>query len=262
MNKRKAIFLSASIPYRKPFAQDVQSYEIREAVVALVGVCHEFNVDLVFGGHPAITPLVHHAARSLGFDSQSESNDDENWNIAIYQSMYFADDFPTEVKAFQEQNNRLFHSISRVDYEGPNQELNEFDKQQLRQINIRKMREAMITNYSVPYIAAVFLGGMEGIIDEFQRFRRSWQNAVCFPVPWTGGATRIGWPESTQPVETEHYPSDHPRPGQLPLINQLSRKELSIFAEASGADPEHPNSSEKKYTYRTMFRRLLLHLQH
>ena len=81
MTTRKTVFLSASIPIkgRDPFYSDFEERSafyrrnIREAVLALVGVCYELDLDLVFGGHPAITPLVHRAAKSLGHDFGSIS---------------------------------------------------------------------------------------------------------------------------------------------------------------------------------------------
>ena len=74
-------FLSASIPIegRKPFDQDVQIKRIRDAVLALVTVCKDRDMELTFGGHPAISPLVHHAAESL----------DVIENICIYQSEFY-----------------------------------------------------------------------------------------------------------------------------------------------------------------------------
>ena len=66
MNHRPAIFLSASIPMPgREFFADTRRLEIREAVLAVVSVCHEFNYRLAFGGHPAISPLGHHAAETL-----------------------------------------------------------------------------------------------------------------------------------------------------------------------------------------------------
>jgi hypothetical protein len=56
----KAIFLSASIPNREPFVHYFDAIAIREAVLALVSLCVR-KTDLVFGGHPAISPLVEHA---------------------------------------------------------------------------------------------------------------------------------------------------------------------------------------------------------
>ena len=55
------VFLSASVPLPNrdaSFFQTADVVAIREAIKALVLVLLEKNGDLVFGGHPAITPLV------------------------------------------------------------------------------------------------------------------------------------------------------------------------------------------------------------
>jgi hypothetical protein len=59
---KEPIFLSASIPDRDPYVRDSDPLAIREAVLALVAVTVRER-RLVFGGHPAISPLVEHAAQ-------------------------------------------------------------------------------------------------------------------------------------------------------------------------------------------------------
>lgn len=48
------------------------------------------------------------------------------------------------------------------------------------------MRERMISDFH--FKAAVFIGGMEGILEEFYIFRRLHPNATIIPVVSTGGA--------------------------------------------------------------------------
>jgi hypothetical protein len=49
------------------------------------------------------------------------------------------------------------------------------------------MRKAMFT--SAEFEAAVFIGGMHGILDEHKLFTSYWPNAKCTPITQTGGAT-------------------------------------------------------------------------
>ena len=49
------------------------------------------------------------------------------------------------------------------------------------------MREAMLADYS--FTAGVFIGGMGGIIQEFDMFRRLQPTAAALPIVSTGGAT-------------------------------------------------------------------------
>lgn len=255
MSARFAVFLSASIPERPPFEDDVEKYNIREAVIALVGVCHELDLDLVFGGHPAITPLVHHAARSLDFDAQASRSEDARWKVTIYQSEYFEKLFPPEVREFQKRNERLFCSVPAAKLPEQQEELTDFQEKRLRQLSIRAMREEMIGHYRLPYLAGVFIGGMEGIIDEFFRFGQTWRKSPRFPISSTGGATRMGWPVAADPEFLEVSPEDHPQPPQPPLLQQIESD-----ATLSGTQREllgRDRSAPGFITYRTLFRRLL-----
>src|SRR3954467_421030 len=87
MNETNAIFLSAGIPDKNLDLWKPDILAIREAVLALVSVVIRTN-PLVFGGHPAITPLVAHAARNLGAIE----------NVFIYQSAWFEGKIPKEAR--------------------------------------------------------------------------------------------------------------------------------------------------------------------
>jgi hypothetical protein len=100
---KEPIFLSASIPDRDPYVRDADPIAIREAVLALVAVTVRER-HLVFGGHPAISPLVEHAASSLNAVD----------NVDIFQSEWFRAVIPPEARAFQNlkgigKSNGLFH---------------------------------------------------------------------------------------------------------------------------------------------------------
>ncbi|MBV8557534.1 MAG: hypothetical protein JO116_18380, partial [Planctomycetaceae bacterium] len=62
---------------------------IREAIRALVAEIVRDRL-LVFGGHPAISPLVEHAAQTLNAID----------NVRIYQSEFFRDVLPPVAKKF------------------------------------------------------------------------------------------------------------------------------------------------------------------
>ena len=165
--KRKAIFLSASIPVKpKPGSDeeprlgsdDCRPLEIREAVLALVTTVTRDRV-LVFGGHPAISPLIEHAARSMGTAG----------NVHIFQSRFFERFIPEEACRFEN-----FHWTKRQD--------NKPDSLQV-------MREEMLS--FCDYGAAFFIGGMEGIPDEHEIFRRLHPKAMTFPLASTGGAAAL-----------------------------------------------------------------------
>jgi hypothetical protein len=158
---KEAIFLSASIPdiYRAPeYAASADTVAISSAVNALLFVTLGRR-PLVWGGHPAITPMVWEACRSLDV-AYSE------W-VVLYQSEFFEDSFP--------EDNRKFGNVRFV------------PAQPDRESSLCQMRLSMFQENT--FKAAVFLGGMKGILDEFDLFVVEQRDANVFPILSTGGAT-------------------------------------------------------------------------
>ena len=157
------VFLSASIPLpnRNPvFLETVDAIAIREAIKALVFVLLERNGTMVFGGHPAITPLISMLLREAGV-----SPDD---HIRLYQSKYFMENFPPEIEAFKRT---VFVDAVAND----------------RELSLDMMRRSMILEKD--YTGAVFIGGMEGVIEEFKLFRELQPDVKLLPVASTGAAS-------------------------------------------------------------------------
>jgi hypothetical protein len=157
------IFLSASIPIRghAPYDRDVRVTAIRNAVLALVAVCKDRDMELVFGGHPAISPLMHHAAASLGVLR----------NICIYQSRFFEDRMPVEAKQFP----WLAWTEGRGD----------------QAASENAMRESMLDPRRWHYDFAFFIGGMKGVLTEARMFYKRFPRAAMIPLRETGGAARL-----------------------------------------------------------------------
>lgn len=159
-----AIFLSASVPdpRRGPeYAETADSVAIQAAVSALVYVTLGRR-PLVWGGHPAITPMIWVASADMGIDYG-------RW-VRLYQSRYFKDEFP-------EDNERFQNVIFSDEVEGD------------REKSLLAMRQRMFTENL--FSAAVFIGGMGGIVDEFELFTRHQPNAAVIPIVSTGGATLL-----------------------------------------------------------------------
>jgi sulfur relay (sulfurtransferase) DsrC/TusE family protein len=157
-----SIFLSASVPDPKrapEFAETSNSVAITSAVRALVHVTLGRRV-LVWGGHPAITPMIKVVAEEMGLEYGE-------W-VKLYQSLYFKDQFP--------QDNEKFGNVVYTE----NIE-NDRDK------SLRHMREQMFSENN--FRAAIFVGGMAGIIDEFEIFAQLQPGKDIIPVLSTGGAT-------------------------------------------------------------------------
>jgi hypothetical protein len=164
MTATEAIFLSAGVPDPKrgpEFAATADTVAITAAVSALVHVTLGRRV-LVWGGHPAITPMIWIVAQDVGVEYAA-------W-VRLYQSCYFQDEFP--------EDNDTFRNITYID-----------SVEQDREKSLLAMRERMFADNS--FSAAVFIGGMYGIVEEFELFRRLQPSAQVVPVVSTGGASRL-----------------------------------------------------------------------
>jgi hypothetical protein len=157
-----AVFLSASVPDEKRapgFAKTADVVAITSAVNAVMQVVLGRR-RLVWGGHPAITPVVRLVAESMKVDYGK-------W-VYLYQSTYFKDIFL--------EDNAHFQNVIFTDTVADN-----------REASLALMRETMFS--STKFQAAVFVGGMQGIIDEFELFVSFQPDALLVPIYSTGGAT-------------------------------------------------------------------------
>ena len=157
----EAIFLSAGVPDPKrglEYAATADTVAITAAVSALVHVTLGRRM-LIWGGQPAITPMIWVVAEHVGVNYG-------RW-VRLYQSRHFQEEFP--------EDNARFQNVTYTD-----------DVAKDREKSLLAMRKRMFSEYE--YKAAVFIGGMGGIVDEFELFRRLQPNAVVVPVVSTGGA--------------------------------------------------------------------------
>jgi hypothetical protein len=156
-----AIFLSAGVPdpNRGPqYAKTADTVAIAAAVNALVHVTLGRRI-LVWGGQPAITPMIWAVAEGLGIDYG-------RW-VKLYQSEFFRDEYP--------EDNQKFQNVTYI--KSVNQDLSS---------SLRHMREKMFADFN--FTAAVFVGGMGGIVAEFEMLRELQPRALLLPVTSTGGA--------------------------------------------------------------------------
>ena len=160
----KNIFLSASIPLPerdKEYIETADIIAIRDAVVALATVVLPHH-RIVWGGHPSITPLIYYVMNKLNLNIQD--------HVTIYQSKLFE-------KFFPEDNNK-FENVVLTD-------IVEHDRDK----SLFHMRERMLSEFN--FSAAVFIGGMDGIKDEYKMFVEKQPEAFILPIASTGAATKI-----------------------------------------------------------------------
>ncbi|MES9028075.1 hypothetical protein AAHH21_18475 [Stenotrophomonas sp. BSUC-16] len=154
------VFLSASVPLvdRGTYHETANPFLIQCAVRELViSVIRQHKI--VWGGHPAITPMIWTICDDLEIDYSDA--------VVLYQSRFFQDRFPEENQRFQ--NVILTDAV-------PNDIA----------ASLLLMREQMLSREDLA--AAVFIGGMEGVEAEYDLFTRFHPTAKVLPVASPGGA--------------------------------------------------------------------------
>lgn len=155
-----AIFLSASIPVagRGPYFETADPFLIQCAVreFAIAAVRQH---RIVWGGHPAITPMIWSICEDLGVE-YAES-------VILYQSRFFEGRYPEESQRF---DNVVYTDLVPNDMPA----------------SLKLMREQMLSRQDL--IGAVFIGGMDGVEIEYDIFSRLHPEAFVIPVAAPGGA--------------------------------------------------------------------------
>jgi len=167
------IFLSASFPREdrdKTFFNSASPTQITSAITSISRAILMNGGRLVFGGHPTVSPLILSVARNI----QRNLNFKEK-KVIIYQSEYFKDIISK-------------HTL-RLGEEGYGEIKFTRESSSGIQESLRSMRDQMLTE--VKFIAGIFIGGMEGIFDEFKLFREKFPKLPVYPISRPGGATKL-----------------------------------------------------------------------
>jgi len=157
------IFLSASIPLKErdpKYFDSADIIAIRDAVIAAATVVLPEH-KLIWGGHPSITPLIYYVMDRLGLNVKV--------HVTLYQSRFFEMHFP--------EDNNKFQNVILTD--------NTFE----RESSLLLMRKRMFSENQ--FVAGIFIGGMEGIKDEFKLFREFHPKALILPISSTGAASQF-----------------------------------------------------------------------
>lgn len=157
------VFLSASIPYPdrdKKYYDTADIVSIRDAVRALATVVIP-KAQLVWGGHPSITPLIRFVMDKMNVDLKK--------HVTLYQSLFFEEYFPPD--------NFAFENIVLT------------ERRNNRDESLELMRNMLINEND--FKVGIFIGGMEGINDEYLMFKERHPNALILPMASTGAAAKI-----------------------------------------------------------------------
>jgi hypothetical protein len=154
------IFLSAGVPvigrgnYHESADPFLIQCAVREFLMAALG-----RRLIIWGGQPAITPMVWAVCEDLGVEYANA--------VVLYQSRYFEEAYPDE--------NKHFGNVEYIDA-----------VQGDREASLLNMRTAMLSRPDLS--AAVFVGGMEGISAEYDLFTQLHPTSQVLAVPAPGGA--------------------------------------------------------------------------
>ena len=159
----KNIFLSASIPLQERNPEYIETADIiaiRDAVIALTTVVLPYH-RLIWGGHPSITPLVYYVMEKLKLNIQE--------HVTLYQSRFFEKHFP--------EDNNKFRNIVLTDIVDDD-----------RESSLLHMRSRMLGESE--FAAGIFIGGMEGVEEEYDMFIEKHPKALALPIASTGAAAK------------------------------------------------------------------------
>ncbi|WP_374368571.1 hypothetical protein [Dongia sp.] len=207
------IFLSASEPdpRRNPEYWDSRNLlNVREAVRAFCGhVLPRFPV--VFGGHPAVTPLVKNIAARIAHDAQMgarEAKAPAPPRVLTFQSGAFVD----RESSVEEVITPAVDGSGRETMHGTGMRNESLLLMRYEMLGSQRASAFPINPGIERYIwilerkadgfgaqrsrrlgteeftAAVFIGGMEGVVREFRIFRSFHPNTPAFPIATTGSA--------------------------------------------------------------------------
>lgn len=160
---KESIFLSASVPVigRGEFYRTADPLLILSAVRAFASIVLGRR-HIVWGGHPAITPMLMEVCKEIGV-AYGDS-------VTLYQSRFFEEEFPEE--------NAFFKNVVFTDNVEDN-----------RDASLARMREQMLNHPDLK--AAVFIGGMDGVEDESNFLKNFQPRSKQIFVASTGGAAQM-----------------------------------------------------------------------
>jgi len=168
------IFLSAGIPdltQDQKYVDTADVIAIRDAVRALATVIMPHSM-LIWGGHPAITPLIRYVLQNvMKLPVQN--------HVTLYQSEFYKEKFPDDNQYFE----TIVITPKKVD----------------EQLSLDHMRTKMITEHTFDF--GIFIGGMSGVEKEFIIFKEAHPNTPVLPVASTGAAAKIIYDQITPPLD-------------------------------------------------------------
>lgn len=169
----KRVFISASIPDPSRWDGEFDALEITDAVVSLARALLTAGAKLVTAAHPTVAPLLLYVAAELP--------DVPRGSIVVYQSQLFTNVLPPATRRFEEEGFAELVWTPAVAGEGPDPTN--------RSESLDIMRHKMLAETDPD--AAVFIGGMSGIRDEFELFEEICPGRPRYALGIPGGVARL-----------------------------------------------------------------------
>lgn len=166
----RAVFVSASIPDSGRWEGEFDPFEITDAVVALARVILGSGGVLVTAAHPTIAPLLLYVA--------SEQAVGDRLRVIVYQSAVFDSILPEATRRFESDGVGVLIRTAAVGDEPP-------DPARAPR-SLLAMRRQMLAETEP--VAAVFIGGMDGIQQEHELFTSLRPGAPTYAMGRPGGA--------------------------------------------------------------------------
>lgn len=169
------IFLAASIPDAGYRADGFDPLEITEATLAVARRILAAGGRILSGGHPTIVPLLFRVAHDLGIRPPGRPVP-----LLVYQSALYSDLIPSVTRDLEKQRFGTIVTIPAAPGDVPEDGRNGQSLTILRTTMLGPSRDVA---------AAVFIGGKNGLEQEWQLFRGSFPEALLYPIAPPGGYT-------------------------------------------------------------------------
>lgn len=181
----KAIVLAASVPYRRApkhltsheqqenefYIRTSRPERIRAAIAEVCRATFSRGLNLIFGGHPAISPMVLHAAHRFARTEQ------ETKRVIVFQSQHFLNRIPHDTLELGEwELGELLWTQAR-----PGE-----SEREAEAASLSWMRTCMMKSPGL--LAAICIGGMEGVVQEAHLFREHYGGRPVIAIGSTGSA--------------------------------------------------------------------------
>ena len=163
-----SVFISVSIPQHNEdntYFMNSNPQDIIDCTSALAYQIFLNKLKLIFGGHPTISPVI------LSVRNSHPSQDGQP-PIYIYQSEYFRKIQSESTQKLAEHFGKIIWTKEEKDDRGK---------------SLTIMRKAML-NPQNNIDAGIFIGGMEGVLEEYNLFRENHKAKPAYVIETTGGA--------------------------------------------------------------------------